>query len=271
MTHTRSIAAADIFGLGATLFYADRTGAVCRCDVRGEYTAVGARVRPEIPAGLDAIISRMMATDPNQRYATAETTMRAMLPFLPQLSPPAALPPVQITTPPSVDPSQRKARLTESGSPLTIDTAPSRVLIVDDQPDIRRLCRIALSAEGLLCDEAEDGPAAVALVGTKPYDLVLLDVDLPGFSGEEVLRRLRWPVVAAFESHHVFEARPAATTFRASCSPEPMISSPNRSVWFNLRAGEDRTAAQRRPRPLRHSQPATAHRQHGTRAHTGSP
>src|SRR5262249_594676 len=70
-------------------------------------------------------------------------------------------------------------------------TAPSRVLIVDDQPDIRRLCRVALAADGLLCDEAGDGPDAVALASSHPYDLVILDVDLPGFSGEEVLRRLR--------------------------------------------------------------------------------
>jgi response regulator RpfG family c-di-GMP phosphodiesterase len=62
---------------------------------------------------------------------------------------------------------------------------------VDDQPDIRRLCRMALAAEGLACDEAGSGPDAVAAAAAKPYDLVLLDVDLPGFNGEEVLRRIR--------------------------------------------------------------------------------
>ena len=70
-------------------------------------------------------------------------------------------------------------------------SSPSRVLIVDDQPDIRRLCRIALGAEGLQCDEVGSGPDAVALAATRAYDLVLLDFDLPGFNGEEVLRRLR--------------------------------------------------------------------------------
>ena len=73
----------------------------------------------------------------------------------------------------------------------TADPVPCRVLIVDDQPDIRRLCRVALAAEGLACDEAGAGPDAIALAAKAPYDLVLLDVDLPGFSGEEVLRRLR--------------------------------------------------------------------------------
>lgn len=69
--------------------------------------------------------------------------------------------------------------------------AAHRLLIVDDQPDIRRLCRVALVAEGFVCDEVGTGPDAVAQAGQKPYDLVLLDVDLPGFNGEEVLRRLR--------------------------------------------------------------------------------
>lgn len=66
-----------------------------------------------------------------------------------------------------------------------------RVLIVDDQDEIRRLCRLTLAPEGLTCDEAGTGPDAVAQAARKPYDLVLLDVDLPGFGGEEVLRRLR--------------------------------------------------------------------------------
>lgn len=69
--------------------------------------------------------------------------------------------------------------------------ATHRVLIVDDQPDIRRLCRLTLTPEGLACEEAGDGPEAIDLLYEKQFDLVLLDVDLPGFSGEEVLRRLR--------------------------------------------------------------------------------
>jgi response regulator RpfG family c-di-GMP phosphodiesterase len=62
---------------------------------------------------------------------------------------------------------------------------------VDDQPGIRHVCRLALADEGLACDEAATGPDAIALAAKMPYDLVLLDVDLPGFDGEEVLRRLR--------------------------------------------------------------------------------
>ena len=77
------------------------------------------------------------------------------------------------------------------------DAGPNRVLIVDDQVDIRRLCRLALAADGLACDEVGSGPEAVSAAARRSYDLVLLDVDLPGFSGEEVLRRLRQAPPAA--------------------------------------------------------------------------
>lgn len=66
-----------------------------------------------------------------------------------------------------------------------------RILIVDDQSDIRRLCRLSLTPEGFQCEEACSGPDAIEAASKKPFDLVLLDVDLPGFNGEEVLQRLR--------------------------------------------------------------------------------
>jgi response regulator RpfG family c-di-GMP phosphodiesterase len=127
----------------------------------------------------------MMAADPAQRYPTAEAAMRALLPFLPHatLTVPAFAPAVPV--------SPRLTSSAEPGARPTAHTTPSRVLIVDDQPDIRRLCRVALAADGLMCDEVGTGPEAVALAAATPYDLVLLDVDLPGYSGEEVLRRLR--------------------------------------------------------------------------------
>ena len=184
-------ARADVFGLGATLFYA-LTGQAPFTDV---IAALGpppsARaIRAEIPAGLDAVLSRMMAGDPDQRYPSAEAAMRALLPFLPQPGfRNAELAAFAPHTP--AMPGVRGAVTAEALSFPTAHTAPSRVLIVDDQADIRRLCRIALNAEGLQCDEAGDGPDAVALASTNSYDLVLLDVDLPGFSGEVVLNRLR--------------------------------------------------------------------------------
>ena len=176
---------ADVFGLGATLFYA-LTGRAPFADIMAAFgPPPSARaLRPEVPAGLDSVISRMLAADPDRRYPSAEAAMRALLPFLPHTFAPPPLP--------AFAPAEAaRAAAPDPGSHPTADTGPSRVLIVDDQPDIRRLCRVALTSEGLLCDEAGDGPDAVALAAAHPYDLVLLDVDLPGYSGEEVLRRLR--------------------------------------------------------------------------------
>jgi putative two-component system response regulator len=70
-------------------------------------------------------------------------------------------------------------------------SAKRRLLIVDDQPFVRSFCRIALEQQGHLCDEAEDGPAALASFGKQPYDLVLLDIDMPVMSGWQVCRELR--------------------------------------------------------------------------------
>jgi response regulator RpfG family c-di-GMP phosphodiesterase len=176
---------ADVFGLGATLYYA-LTGQAPFADVVAAFgPPPSARARrADVPAGLDAVLGRMMNADPDLRYPSADAAMRALLPFLPRGAPAVVLPP-------PAAPAPGAAPSAEGGHPATAHAAPSRVLIVDDQPDIRRLCRLALGAEGLLCDEVGAGPEAVARAAATAYDLVLLDVDLPGFGGEEVLRRLR--------------------------------------------------------------------------------
>jgi response regulator RpfG family c-di-GMP phosphodiesterase/serine/threonine protein kinase len=193
-------ARADIFGLGCTLYYA-LTGQAPFADALATLgpPPSARKVRPEVPPGLDAIVSRMMAADPQQRYATAEVVMRSLWPFIPHTATPSPSALQSIVRPISVAPSTPTPPPAASVEPgehgravaPTTDTAAARILIVDDQPEIRRLCRVALSAEGLLCDEAADGPTAVELAARKTYDLIVLDVDLPGFSGEEVLCRLR--------------------------------------------------------------------------------
>ena len=68
-----------------------------------------------------------------------------------------------------------------------------KVLLVDDHPVVREgIARIlALRIPGLQIAEAEDGPRAVAQLRESPFDLVLLDLTLPGDSGLSLLRRLR--------------------------------------------------------------------------------
>lgn len=65
------------------------------------------------------------------------------------------------------------------------------ILIVDDEPDIRMLTRLALEAEGHTITEASTGEKAIELSSDSAFDLVLLDIRLPGLDGWDVLRRLR--------------------------------------------------------------------------------
>ena len=68
-----------------------------------------------------------------------------------------------------------------------------RVLVVDDEPGIRKVLRAYLEREGFTVDEAADGASALTRFedGDAAPDLVLLDIGLPGIDGLEVLRRLR--------------------------------------------------------------------------------
>ncbi len=67
----------------------------------------------------------------------------------------------------------------------------TRVLIVDDDPAIREVVRIALGRDGYATAEAADGAAALAQFAAARPDLVVLDVMLPELDGTEVCRALR--------------------------------------------------------------------------------
>ena len=76
------------------------------------------------------------------------------------------------------------------------DSNPLRVLVVDDEPPIRRFLRTSLAAQGYDIIEAEDGTKALEEVRRRPPDLLVLDLGLPGIDGLEVIRRLRGSGVA---------------------------------------------------------------------------
>jgi two-component system KDP operon response regulator KdpE len=67
----------------------------------------------------------------------------------------------------------------------------SLVLIVDDEPAIRRLLRTSLQAQGYRTLEADTGARAVAHITAEKPDLVLLDLGLPDMDGLEVIRLVR--------------------------------------------------------------------------------
>src|SRR5436189_6353624 len=117
----------------------------------------------------------MIATRLDNRYSTPVAVMRALLPFL--------------------DTSMNAAR--GVGESSGVDEAirwsggaVPRILIVDDDSTIRAFCRLSLRSIESEIEEAESGDAALVMLRNKEYDMLVLDVHLPGLSGADVLRRL---------------------------------------------------------------------------------
>lgn len=81
-----------------------------------------------------------------------------------------------------------------------------RVLVVDDEPAIRRFLHTSLTAHGYTVLEAATGQAALSAVGSQRPDLVILDLGLPDMDGIEVTRMLReWtkiPIVVLSVREH---------------------------------------------------------------------
>jgi two-component system KDP operon response regulator KdpE len=75
---------------------------------------------------------------------------------------------------------------------MTGGPAIQRVLVVDDEPPIRRFLRTSLSSQGYQVFEAEDGPSAQTILQRNPIDVLVLDLGLPGAAdGFEIIRQLR--------------------------------------------------------------------------------
>jgi two-component system, OmpR family, KDP operon response regulator KdpE len=72
-----------------------------------------------------------------------------------------------------------------------MSAAPLRVLVIDDEPPIRKLLRLGLSAQGYQTIEAASGKTALELLGEQPPDMVILDLGLPDMQGHELLRTIR--------------------------------------------------------------------------------
>ena len=66
-----------------------------------------------------------------------------------------------------------------------------RVLVVEDEPDLRRLLEQALREEGYAVDVADEGKTGLYKATTWDYDAVILDLMLPGMNGWDVLTRIR--------------------------------------------------------------------------------
>lgn len=71
-----------------------------------------------------------------------------------------------------------------------MSAAPLRILVIDDEPPIRKLLRMGLSTQGYDVLDAPNGKTALALLDDKP-DLVILDLGLPDIQGHDLLRMIR--------------------------------------------------------------------------------
>jgi CheY-like chemotaxis protein len=94
--------------------------------------------------------------------------------------------------------------IAERGSPASSSAAPrvpvaarTRVLVVDDSPIVCELVAELLEAAGLAPRTALGGRAALELLGTQSFEVVLTDLDMPGMDGLELLERIRagWPAL----------------------------------------------------------------------------
>lgn len=83
-------------------------------------------------------------------------------------------------------------------------SSPATLLIVDDEPQVRKLLETLLQHEGYQTLSASNGEEALQLVAQQPPDLILLDIMMPGMDGYEVASQLK--------------GNPATANSRSSCS-----------------------------------------------------
>ena len=66
-----------------------------------------------------------------------------------------------------------------------------RIIVIDDEDAIRKSFELALEDSGYQVDTASSGKEGIHMISRKPYDLVFLDLKMPGMNGVETLRELR--------------------------------------------------------------------------------
>jgi len=100
-----------------------------------------------------------------------------------------------------------------------VDKNP-QILIVDDEPVVCDVLHDELSERGCLCTTAFDGNEALAKLATQDFDVVLLDIKLPGISGIEVLRKMQsnHPTTAAIMITGINDVDVAAVTMKLGAS-----------------------------------------------------
>src|SRR5207302_1210186 len=78
-----------------------------------------------------------------------------------------------------------------AGSKGGLHVSTGNILIVDDEPQIRRVLRTTLTAQGYQVADARSGEEALECVRKDHFDLILLDLNMPGMGGLDACRELR--------------------------------------------------------------------------------
>ena len=95
-----------------------------------------------------------------------------------------------------------------------------KILAVDDEEPFRRLLRNELTRKGFLVETASDGEEALGMLKEKSYDVVLLDIVMPGLDGISLMKKLRGrnartPAIIVLTGKATIEA---AVTAMTTCS-----------------------------------------------------
>lgn len=169
---------ADLFSLGASLYWAltgqepyPETGHPLQ-DLHRRLTTSPPpvhQVRPEVPVEVSDLVARLMHTDPDQRFPSARAVASTLSGFCLWL--PNTLPAVLAAK------DNRSARR-------------EQILIVDDEDSIR-LLMLQLLKDRYEVREAMDAESAYELLTRQPPDLLVVDVNLPGWSGTELIAKVR--------------------------------------------------------------------------------
>jgi two-component system, OmpR family, response regulator len=79
----------------------------------------------------------------------------------------------------------------QASTPMVMNTTAISILVIDDDPKLREVVGYALLREGYAVSEARHGGDALALLATRRFDLLVVDVSMPEVDGFEFVRRLR--------------------------------------------------------------------------------
>ena len=129
----------------------------------------------------------------------------------------------------------------------------ARILVIDDEAEIRRSVRMILEYEGYDVQEASSGPEGLAIIEREAPDLVFLDIKMPGMDGLEALQRIRQsneslPVVIV-SGHGTVSTAVDATKLGAFDFIEKPLASER--VLVTIRNALDQTRLQNENRSLK--------------------